>query len=1181
MDYFDEHLAFDLPDDYMVERNEDEDSNETFKIQGLEEIGNDGASSWKYSFSVENGDYNNSPFQASAAPITFEVPGQLECRGLSLTKEYSVAFMTFTGFAIVLYLRHDDHLYVLKSSHVFSSEIDHEAMAEWVDSLNQVLDSIRIDGLSGDFEPITPDLLTSNIRNVDEMSSDDNAFPIATPANDQHSHLSFHSGTKNLLSALGGNVRINQTGTEYAFNRIGDVAPLDILADEKEKQSSIQKLLRRIEAAGESDFDLSETALSMSQLFRVTYEAFNPSDDREQEITSGLIRRAEMYDGLRSFAWTLMAYCDKEEITPADVDFDTLQKITAFIQGRNYLNYKADSFCPALCSGDDCDMYFIPDAVSKNDKKQFSEFTGADAARIKSLDALRKDLRDIFPAIQTIYSNLADDREPDEPLINDVADILYAWCSMTYAARGAFFSGNGPMNCMFAHPDEKSHWQERVKRGRLKEEIAAGNEWLNRYQKHLTKNPSIQISGKSFVFTGVSQLDEWSTIQEKLKEQGGIRRTTISGKTDYLVCYPPQAGDSKLNQAFAQQQKGSGIQIILLDDLLKALGLSTQTPEEQLEKLLPSSSNTPAKQADVDLSSLNIEQPTYSQGLKADGDGYWMEIPDGFVIMPGAENRDFVAYRSESELTNYADAKFIIFAGQQHAAESINHFRLPVEFSIYNDIGGRKMSMIAGQEIKIVPYERKDLPGALYVLHDRGCTHINASLYVDGHTQAIRFQISGIKKKERAAYEQIVRTILDHMYASKPVQMLNDLDDKCFIESKIGTDGFTEWVNTIGEYNTHIQLARSFGQSTLINEFEQSQSNGTDDYEAFKSNLQSMLQKVSKQAEIALAQAEVVYALRRSETADEDQLQSAKDAILALIDLTRQELTLNGEFVNTELLLAESEYAERVKARLEKPADVAIAEMMNDVLYSGKQDTLKLLEQAKAHCVKPAPKTAKSSSSQSRNTPSKKPSGNKRKPSPPVPQTPDQITRAQAEKEQLQLQKEAAECKANYEKAQKHYEDVKNQRIDTPTWNALNEKLAAAQEKHKLVSEELRQLGFFAFKEKQAKKAQLKQLDDEIVQLNSELKKAADEALAAAEEELQYAKEALNPEYRRIKKKILAVLEEIGIPATLTDVMHASPCDLGLLSNQECTRCMRALVNEGRVEQFSEKRRTFFRIKHS
>ena len=203
---------------------------------------------------------------------------------------------------------------------------------------------------------------------------------------------------------------------------------------------------------------------------------------------------------------------------------------------------------------------------------------------------------------------------------------------------------------------------------------------------------------------------------------------------------------------------------------------------------------------------------------------------------------------------------------------------------------------------------------------------------------------------------------------------------------------------------------------------------------------------------------------------------------------------------------------------------------------------------------------------------------NHRNPPQPTPKVSEQKSKAQAEKDWLQ--KEAEEQQANYEKAQKHYEDVKNQRIDTPAWNALNEKLAAAQEKHKLVAEELQQLGFFAFKEKQAKKAQLKQLDNEIAQLNSELKKAADEALAAAEEELQYAKEALNPEYRRIKKKILAVLEEIGIPATLTDVMHASPCDLGLLSNQECTRCMRALVNEGRVEQFSEKLRTFFRIKH-
>lgn len=189
---------------------------------------------------------------------------------------------------------------------------------------------------------------------------------------------------------------------------------------------------------------------------------------------------------------------------------------------------------------------------------------------------------------------------------------------------------------------------------------------------------------------------------------------------------------------------------------------------------------------------------------------------------------------------------------------------------------------------------------------------------------------------------------------------------------------------------------------------------------------------------------------------------------------------------------------------------------------------------------------------------------NHRNPPQPTPKVSEQKSKAQAEKDWLQ--KEAEEQQANYEKAQKHYEDVKNQRIDTPAWNALNEKLAATQEKHKLVSEELRQLGFFAFKEKQAKKAQLKQLDNEIVQLNSELKKAADEALAAAEEEVKHAKAALNPDRIVYKKKILAVLKEIGIPATITDVRHASPWDLGLLSLQTCTSCMAELLYEGRVD---------------
>ena len=112
-----------------------------------------------------------------------------------------------------------------------------------------------------------------------------------------------------------------------------------------------------------------------------------------------------------------------------------------------------------------------------------------------------------------------------------------------------------------------------------------------------------------------------------------------------------------------------------------------------------------------------------------------------------------------------------------------------------------------------------------------------------------------------------------------------------------------------------------------------------------------------------------------------------------------------------------------------------------------------------------------------------------------------------------------------------------------------------------------------------AKKAQLKQLDNEIVQLNSELKKAADEALAAAEEEVKHAKAALNPDRKVYKKKILAVLKEIGIPATITDVRHASPWDLGLLSLQQCTSCMDELLYEGRVDFSIQKGQKYYTLR--
>ena len=98
--------------------------------------------------------------------------------------------------------------------------------------------------------------------------------------------------------------------------------------------------------------------------------------------------------------------------------------------------------------------------------------------------------------------------------------------------------------------------------------------WLERYSDVISKNETIVIRNKSFVFSGVEGSDEWNNILQSLTDHGGIYRAAVSGKTDYLVCDPAGAGGRKMKMALEQRSKGKGIKIILISDLLDALGMS-------------------------------------------------------------------------------------------------------------------------------------------------------------------------------------------------------------------------------------------------------------------------------------------------------------------------------------------------------------------------------------------------------------------------------------------------------------------------------------------------------------------------------------------------------------------------------------------------------------------------------
>lgn len=218
--------------------------------------------------------------------------------------------------------------------------------------------------------------------------------------------------------------------------------------------------LRRILKQDAAPGDLAAKAKEMACVFRVDSRAFNPRDDKEQEIANLYLRNSCMLSGLRSFAWTLAAYCQKSEITPVEIPRDTLEKLVDFIARRNWLNYEAGSYCSGLCTGSDLHVFYLPDSASAADAEQLAlseedieyiiEMTGEEpsadeiSCEQRSLDALRKDLSYIYPAVCRLYEDLQQNRNQTVPLTGKSADIVYAWCVLALAAQEPFFTEVGP-----------------------------------------------------------------------------------------------------------------------------------------------------------------------------------------------------------------------------------------------------------------------------------------------------------------------------------------------------------------------------------------------------------------------------------------------------------------------------------------------------------------------------------------------------------------------------------------------------------------------------------------------------------------------------------------------------------------------------------------------------------------
>ena len=89
--------------------------------------------------------------------------------------------------------------------------------------------------------------------------------------------------------------------------------------------------------------------------------------------------------------------------------------------------------------------------------------------------------------------------------------------------------------------------------------------WLEEFGAYVEVEPQIEFEGKLFVFTGLTKSHE-AAMQVMAK--GGEYRSSISGKTDYLIVNPDNAGKTKIDAAIEQKKKGSSIKVIVLEDLI-------------------------------------------------------------------------------------------------------------------------------------------------------------------------------------------------------------------------------------------------------------------------------------------------------------------------------------------------------------------------------------------------------------------------------------------------------------------------------------------------------------------------------------------------------------------------------------------------------------------------------------
>ena len=913
MERFDEQLSFELKEGYEVRRGTNDDGSSFFRVLYHPQTDEEGKETAE--FTIDVSDRGELKIAEENVNLPGNVPASIQC----VQQEMKVLFFTLQVLVCAVFVEHKGKGFLFSCKNAARSEEEVAQRAELAaEHLTAVLDSAFLDGEKLGLAPITAEMILKKPEAPAEEPEEEGKFPRAVPAEGQHSQLDFQKNARSRMGFLGGLVQINATGTEYSFYSVADMG-------ENAGEGEQNRYLRRAAALDAGGFDLAEKAKEMSRLFRVDFDFFDAAHDREQEILGGMIQRASTYNGLRSFAWTVAAYCAREGVEPKDLSWETLRELTGFLAKREWLNYQADGNCPTLCGGDDIHVFYLPDAFPKADREALLKLLNSDAEdaistnTIMSLEGLRRDLAYVYPAVKTIYDALAAERDPETALEGNEADVLYAWCAMAYAAREPIFTEDGPMNNWFQHPDEEARWEEQWRREREEAMRKAAEEWMQTNGKHLTRNPRISFNGSKFVFAGVEGLDNWLDILNGVTQRGGLHRSAVSGQTDYLVCNPGLAGDSKVKAALAQNIKGKNVKIILLEDLLKALGMEEKpapAQPEQPKTAAPEPAPPPVRQEKKapDLTGMKAVKLTYEQGLKAGNDDYEIDIPDGFRIDTDMEDRDFIAWLPNEEDPEDRDAShFTVYAGTENRGV-VAQFRTADEYTALVRSMARGMLNVMPGEQDLILLDDPALPGGIIVMYDHGAVHANASLGVSDYLKGMRLLITGVEDKDRPAYAQLAREFFGRMRAKKPVERIADLDDASFTERPLSKAAAKRWDECVDGWIQHVGVTRAILQNAAVEDFRKKQGSGETSVPKLKKEIKDLLREIVGKLEAQIRKAENGYAAICRANPDNRLLLDLRASLEKLLDAADQSVTLDGQEMKVESVLARE-----ARARLDTP----------------------------------------------------------------------------------------------------------------------------------------------------------------------------------------------------------------------------------------------------------------------